>query len=214
MTERTLDRVPAVDPRNRDYPIRGTISAGLPRNVRWTPGPNLDQGNEGACVGFGWAAELAATPRSNPVSDAFARRTYAAAQKVDEWQGEDYSGTSVLAGAKVLQAAGYMRAYRWGFSLNDVLLALSWSGPVVLGLNWYQGMFDTVDGFITPTGSLQGGHCLLAYGCSVRDETVLLRNSWSSLWGVKGDALIRWGDLEDLLRDQGDACVPVGRRTL
>jgi hypothetical protein len=63
----------------------------------------LDQGKEGACVGFAWSHELAAYPVRVEVDDEFARsKIYAEAQKIDEWPGEAYHGTSVLAGAKVV----------------------------------------------------------------------------------------------------------------
>ena len=38
----------------------------------------------------------------------FARGIYKQAQTLDEWPGDDYEGTSVLAGAKAVQAEGYM----------------------------------------------------------------------------------------------------------
>ncbi|MGG7377295.1 hypothetical protein ACQ7B2_00300, partial [Escherichia coli] len=61
---RTLDRIPAFDERSRLYPIRALIPRQVTRTKRiWGVPPDvLDQQAEGACVGFGWAAELAAAP--------------------------------------------------------------------------------------------------------------------------------------------------------
>lgn len=126
-----------------------------------------------------------------------------------------YEGTSVLAGAKVVQKElGLIKEYRWGFSLEDVLLALGYLGPVVLGLDWYAGMMQPgSDGFIRPTGSVVGGHCIVARGVNHRAKRVLVRNSWGPRWGADGDCYISFDDLGTLLSQGGDACIPSGRTT-
>lgn len=206
---RTFDRLPEFDERSREYPIRALVGdTRQPRYKLWGGGRVLDQGTEGACVGFGWAHELAATPIrvKGATENEFARTIYKEAQKVDQWPGEDYDGTSVLAGAKVVKSMGKISEYRWCFSLEDVLLALSYEGPVVLGLNWYEGMFDTDSkGYIYPTGRLLGGHCIMARGVSVHYERVALRNSWGPDWGKYGGCYLKFEDLERLLHEQGEA---------
>jgi len=177
----------------------------------------LNQGVEGACVGHGWGNDLACYPVPVPgVNNAFARdRIYKPAQYIDEWPGEDYDGTSVLAGAKVVKnQLGLINGYSWCFSLNDVLLALGYRGPVVLGVNWYENMFDTdSNGFIHVSGDAAGGHCILARGVNIKNKTVLLRNSWGPDWGINGgDCLMAWSDLERLLSEDGEGCVPTGRK--
>jgi hypothetical protein len=162
---------------------------------------------------MGWAHELAATPtRIKDLSDDKARGIYREAQKIDEWAGEAYEGTSVLAGAKVVQRSGYMEQYRWCFGLADVLLALAYEGPVVLGLPWYESMYEPRDGWIKVEGSPVGGHCILATSVRLTSESIKLHNSWGPDWGVKGMALLSFGDLEKLLHHGGEACVPVNRR--
>lgn len=213
MVSRTFDRLKHFDPRSRNYGISDRLTTMYPRGYGWAAGVHLDQGTEGACVGFAFTGELAATPVRVPVSDGLARDVYHAAQQVDEWSGEDYEGTSVLAGAKVLKSHGYIEEYRWAFSLTEALAAISWEGPVVLGLNWYEGMTETDHkGFIHPSGRLLGGHAILARGVSTSRRYVRLRNSWGHDWGVNGDALITWDDLERLLAEDGECCVPVGRK--
>ncbi len=211
-TDRRLDRLPHRDARNADYPIRTLVDGKAPRSYTWSCTAYLDQGSEGACVGHAWAHEVAARPAVRPVDSTLAFGIYRRAQQLDPWPGEDYSGTSVLAGAKATVERGFIREYRWAFSWDDFVLALGYAGPVVLGINWYTGMFDTDDrGFIAPTGRVAGGHAILATGVSVRNQTVRLHNSWGREWGVRGDALIAWPDLERLLNEDGEACVPMVR---
>jgi hypothetical protein len=212
--DRRLDRLPQFDPHSRSFGIAAVLPAKPPRAYTWRGYTVLDQGTEGACVGFGWSAELLARPVVVPkVDNAFALGIYNDARKLDDWPGEDYSGTSVLAGAKAVQARGYMKEYRWGFSLNDLLGALSYAGPVVLGLNWMTGMMATdTDGYIRATGQVEGGHCITAMAVQPSGRRVGLVNSWGLDWGKGGHCWITYDDLEKLLHDQGEQCIPVGRR--
>jgi len=208
-----LDRVQQFDRRSRNFPVTATIDAKRPRSYTWRGGPVTDQGREGACVGHGWTGELTARPV--PVSiqhpDDYAYSLYKRAQQIDEWPGELYSGTSVLAGAKDLQARGLVTSYGWAFGLADLILGVGYRGPAVLGISWYESMYHADGGTVTVSGAQVGGHCILARGVSVRRRTFLLRNSWGSGWGRGGDALISFDDLERLLHEGGEACVPTMR---
>ena len=210
-----LDRVPQWDERNRSFPIRELVGDVPLRTRSWRLLKRLDQGTEGACVGFGWSHELAALPVGvKGVADETARAVYRRAQQIDEWPGEQYSGTSVLAGAKAVQEQGHLREYRWAFSEADVLATLSHHGPVVIGVNWHTGMFDTdSEGFIHPTGQVEGGHCVVLRGVGRRSGRwfVVGRNSWGVDWGERADFRLWADDLGGLLSVGGDACVPVSR---
>lgn len=228
-TDRTFDWMPRHDPRSLDYPIRSVIPSTVEEKPkRWTTGAVLDQGSEGACVGFGWTADLLASPKPFRTDDAtggrYALDVYRRAQLIDEWEGEQYSGTSVLAGAKTVQERGHIGSYRWAFGVEDVKNAVLTVGPVVIGIPWYESMYETRDsGLVEVGGAIVGGHCITITGYhpgmringedwNARYKVFRWRNSWGQAYGVGGDGLIRYEDLRDLLADQGEACVPVDRQ--
>lgn len=208
-----LDRLTSFDPRNTEYPIMATISEKKPRSYTWNGKFYLDQGNEGACVGHGIAHEIGCRPKAAPVTSELAFGIYHGAQKIDEWPGEAYSGTSVLAGMKVATDMGYFSEYRWAFGLDDLIMAVGYRGPAVLGINWYEGMSNVdSNGFIHATGQVRGGHCILAKGVDVKAKKFRLHNSWGKDWGVAGDCYITFEDVEKLLNESGDACIPTMRK--
>lgn len=217
MSDPRLDRRVQFDPRSRQYPIRAAIAkAAKPRSYTWSipGGLFLDQGQEGACVGFSVSHEAAARPCCvQGVTDQVARQIYKRAQQLDEWEGEDYSGTSVIAGIKAGKEKGWYEEYRWAFGLNDLIIALGYKGPAVLGINWYDGMSDTDEkGFVHVTGEIAGGHAIVAVGVNIKAKCVRLRNSWGQSWGRNGDCFISFDDLDRLLHEQGEACIPVTRK--
>jgi hypothetical protein len=216
---RTFDRVPFIDPRTEAYPM----------SLQWTEVPPLvskywnldawlDQGSEGACVGFGFAHELRAEPEVVPnVDSEMARYIYFNAQRIDPWAGgaypgavEFYEGTSTLAGAKFVKTIGHYESYLWATSEEDVARTVGNDGPVVIGVNWHEGMFDTdQDGFIWPAGEILGGHCVVVIGVNIEEGYYIIRNSWGRSWGVNGEAKIHRENMARLLAENGDAVKPI-----
>lgn len=213
-----LGRLPEFDPRSRAFPIRRLLGTELPlRSYTWSVYAHLDQGQEGSCVGHAFAHELAARPVVVAgVTHEQAVTIYHEAQRADEWDGGSYpgafpfyEGTSVLAGAKVLTGAGHYTGYLWAQSEADVARAIGYKGPVVLGINWHEGMFTPDrDGFIHPTGELAGGHAILANSVSIKGGYYVLHNSWGPGWGRNGTAKLSRPDLAVLLARGGEACLP------
>jgi hypothetical protein len=225
-TERTFDWRPHFDERSRLYPIRTMLPRVQNKTFTlWQNGEILDQGSEGACVGFGWTAEALAGPMQIDLNEVhgtmpkepnrFANYVYREAQKIDQWPGEDYEGTSVLAGAKIMMRYGILHQYRWAFGIEDVIGAIMATGPVVLGINWYSGMYVAPGGKLTVSGNRVGGHAILAIGYNPSSlafggkETVILQNSWGESWGIGGIAEITVEDLTRLIKEGGEACVPL-----
>ena len=220
--DRRFDRIVQFDKRSRNYPVMATISGTLkPRSYTWRCDTHLDQGPDGACVGFSLAHELAARPVCVEGMDAaFAKeKVYWEAQKIDPWDGGSYpgasptyEGTSVLAGVQTLRKLGYIKEYRWAFGLDDLIMAVGYKGPAVLGLPWYDGMFKVHPcGMIHVTGKQVGGHAILCKGVSITKRTFTLHNSWGPGWGNGGDAFISWDEMDRLLHEQGEAAIPTVR---
>ncbi len=224
---RKLDWRPRFDERSRNFPISAVVRKTVRRkNKLWKVGPILDQGFEGACVGFGWTAEALATPVAVNLSKVkarvprqpqpFAQYVYKFAKTIDEWEGENYDGTSVLAGAKSMQTFSLLREYRWAFSMDEMVDGLISKGPVVLGIPWYEGMYEAPNGVLKVSGDNVGGHCILAVGYRVASskaggkDTVILQNSWGTSWGINGLAEIEVSELAKLLAE-GEACLPIKR---
>jgi len=144
---------------------------------------------------------------------------YKEAQKVDAWVGENYEGTSVRAGAKILMKLGVIGGYRWAWDSNTVVQALLTTGPVVVGTWWYRDMFfpkkDPKTGkmMITATGGKVGGHAYLLNGVNLSKGLIRIKNSWGRAFGDHGFAWISIQDMDLLIKDQGEACLAMEIKT-
>lgn len=211
--DKRLGRLPEFDPRSRSFRITDVLPERKPRSYTWSlPISPLNQLQTSACVGFAFAHELAARPvRVQGIDYEYAQGIYRRAQELDEWEGSNYDGTSVLAGAKAVKESGKIKEYRWAFGLDEAILTIGYS-PVVIGINWYTGMMETdSDGFIHVTGSIAGGHAIFTNGISLKGKYVKLLNSWGQEWGQDGTCKLSFDDFGRLLSEQGECVVPVGR---
>jgi len=218
-----LDRVTQFDEKSRLYSIGDIKKTNKLRSYTWRCNEWFDQGREGACVGFALGHELAARPAEVKGLNYkyLVEKVYWEAQKKDPWPGgsypnanPNYSGTSVLAGVKRIKELGYIEEYRWAFNIEDVLYGLGHNGPAVLGLPWYSGMYEpNRAGYIKASGNVSGGHAILARGVNLKKGYVTLRNSWGKTWGKKGDCYITFEQLEFLLKQGGECCFLMKRKT-
>lgn len=209
-----LDRIPEFDPKSRQFPIREiTPDKPKPYSWSWRCKALLDQGSEGACTGFATVHEAIAYPAPwLDLTEADAKEIYYRARQLDDYPGEDYSGSSVLGAVKAGMEKGWYVEYRWAFSEEDLLLAVSHEGPAILGVNWYADMHDPDDkGFITVGGEQTGGHAILCRGVSLKRDAYLLHNSWGKDWGKNGECWISRPDMVRLLAESGEACIPIVR---
>ena len=211
MPEYGLGRLPAPDPRDQAFLMSSVVEEAPTRTYKyWWPGPwTGDQGSTSSCVGYSWVHWLNAGPvgqATAPALDPYA--LYRECQHHDEWPGNSYEGTSVRAGAKVLQAKGFIESYLWAWNVDTVVKALLSEGPVVVGTWWLEDMFSPNEkGLIRATGRQRGGHAYLLDGVNVKTELIRIKNSWGTDWGRKGFAYIPIEDMDKLITANGEACL-------
>lgn len=204
-----LGRDFAPDERDKKFRIGRIVTARKKRvwDDTWWRG---DQGNEPSCVGYAWAHWLAAAPIRQLVQP---DGLYRLAQYLDEWQGVNYDGTSVRAGAKVLQWLGMIREYRWAWNANQALPSILEHGPMVIGVDWHEDMFEVdAKGYIHATGPVLGGHAVLVRAVNLNKEYVQITNSWEKDWGRNGRAYLSIKDFDKLLRANGEACRAIEKK--
>jgi C1A family cysteine protease len=202
-----LGRMPAIDSRDRRFSVAAKKTDRTFRS--WlAPGTPFNQGNTPQCVAYSANGYLVSHRIVNkPVNHA---ELYKLCQENDEWDGTDYEGTSVRAAMRVLKQSGYISSYNWAFEPEAVIRHLLEVSPVILGVDWLEGMWDTdKDGYIHATGSAYGGHAILAVAVNRNrinpDETkgaIRLLNSWGRGWGDKGSgrAWLGFNDLALLMK--------------
>lgn len=210
-----LGRRFAPDDRDKNFPMKGLLPKRASRRKYrywYSSGWWGNQGTSSQCVAYGWSHWLSDGPirqkGPQPVMDPGV--LYHEAQLVDEWPGPPppYDGTSVRAGAKVLQSLGYISSYHWATTLDELIQAVLGSWPVVVGTNWYAGMFNPgADNFARISGSVVGGHCYLVNGVNMDIEAGRIKNSWGRSWGRSGFAQVSFKDLERLIKEDGEICV-------
>lgn len=225
VSDRRLGRLRRFDERSRDFPIDKRRRASYKhRSYTWRCHEDFDQGNQGACVGFSIAHELAAYPSEvkGLNYDFITKQIYWEAQKIDPWAGGSYpgthphyEGTSVLAGAKIAVRLGYADEYRWAFSTDEAMYGLGHHGPAIIGIDWLSGMMTpNAEGFISATGSNYGGHAILVNSINMREGYVVLKNSWGTSWGIEGSCKLTLEDFDKLLNNYGECCFLRKRHTV
>ena len=176
-------------------------------NVWWG-----NQGNTPMCVGYAWAHWIADGPVTHtgvqpPIAP---NLIYYEAQKVDEWPGENYDGTSVRGGAKYLTNSGKVGNYYWAYDVQTLINTILQLGPVVVGTNWYYNMFyPNLNGVISIGGSLAGGHAYVLNGVDTVNKLFRIKNSWGQSWGKSGHAFISFTDMTRLINERGEICLAI-----
>lgn len=216
---RGLGRLPSPDTRDSHYPIAAAPRAAYERTRRfrywWPSGWWGDQGYTPHCVGYAWSHLLEDGPTTHrpfaigkgPVFDPYI--IYRDAQMVDEWAGNQYDGTSVRAGAKVLQHQGFITNYFWIHSVEDLVRTILDRGPVVAGTWWFENMYwpHPETAVLSVSGIPVGGHAYLINGVNLDREFFRIKNSWGREWGRRGHAIISFENMQKLFAG-GEFCYP------
>lgn len=216
-----LGRRPAPD--KRDFPLRAAVPRGtdeVPSRRSWRTGPILNQmlvecpqrhtthpacDERGFCVGAGARNFLSAEPLRTSGGPSMLD-LYHLAQTMDEWDGENYAGTSVRGGMKALQRLGHIETYSRPANPTEFQTWLATKGTIIIGIDWSESMFHPdAKGFIEPGSFWLGlGHCLTVSTVDLRqgyghDAIYGGPNSWGRHWGWNGRWRMRGKHLHDLL---------------
>lgn len=211
-----LGRIHIPDERDKRFSIKSKLPLRESKKTYkywWPNGWWGDQGYTAQCVAYSWGHWLNAGPitQNSKLGGEYTinpAHVYTEAQRIDRWPGENYDGTSVRAGAKVLQREGYIAEYSWAWDINTVIQALLEKGPLVVGTEWkYDMFFPNENGIITATGDSAGGHAYLLDGINVNKQLIRIKNSWGRNWGNKGFAYISFDDMDKLIKNYGEACL-------
>lgn len=226
-----LGRLPAEDPQDQNYLIKPKATTeqddiALERGFRywWQDGWWGDQWYTPQCVAYSWThwvedgpvTQAAFSPNRQAVfgqgkAAVNPQAMYDWCQRNDEWEGTNYDGTSVRAGAKYLKAQGFISEYRWAWDIDTLVNAVLLEGPVVVGTNWYDSMMQT-----DANGRLHIDFSGPVYGHAYEINAVnrntgwgRIKNSWGrKTWGVNGNAYIRLDDLARLIEKyNGEVCL-------
>jgi hypothetical protein len=196
------------DPRSLDFPAETRPAL---KSVLWGPPPIvLDQGRIGSCTGNATVDVLNCLGHNYDEKVAVAIYTWATHHDgIPGAYPKEDTGSTGLAAAKAAKHFGLLKSYRHAFGTDHTLGALMLQ-PVMIGIPWYEGMFDPDgDGFLSVTGGVAGGHEIAIIGYDATDKYVTFLNSWGPTWGENGTAKVHVNDLDRLLSEQGDCTVPL-----
>lgn len=218
-----LDRLQPTDWRHvQKYPLRAIqpVAVSIAEHTIALPDYRvyMDQGIEGACVGFGesWCLSALRWRRFD------AAWLYHECKKRDGYP--DLQGTWLQYGFDVMRDEGHraffhnierepqlvqgILANRWCADVDDVRTTLANDSPVALGIDWMTN-YDTPilkNGEywigLGDVGTVRGGHCICAYRVSDERQAVRLCNSWGMNYPI---VWLPYAELDRQLRGGGEA---------
>jgi hypothetical protein len=218
LMEEKFGRIYSFDARDNKYLIASSpfYSTSKTKRIQYWDDEQWwgDQGRTSECVAYSWIHWLEDGPVYQPASPQpilNPNTVYKAAQKIDEWPGENYNGTSIRAGAKILQQEGFIQNYYWTRDVNVLANTILNTGPVVVGTYWYSNMMrpNLRTGLMSATGRILGAHAYVINGVDLNRRLFRIKNSWGRKWGLNGRAFISFTDMSRLMRMQGEVCLAI-----
>jgi hypothetical protein len=189
----------------------------------------MDQGQEGACTGFGLAAVINyLRGPSDPANSASPRMLYEMAKRFDEWEGEDYSGSSCRGAIRGWYHNGVCLEKDWKYSVKtpgrltpgrakkarkmtvgayyrlrpnivDYHYALNEAGALYVSAQVHEGWQTPKNGKIKMRAKVIGGHAFAVVGYN--ENGFWVQNSWDNSWGDNGLALWSYEDWQHSVQD-------------
>lgn len=237
-TPHALGRHVNHDPRSLHF-AAGVLPMSAIQTVQWTRrAPIFNQGQLGSCTGNAGTGLLGTdragqtgatsvtitdtaaaaskgtfTAGTHVLDETFAVSLYSLATKMDPYAGQyppTDTGSDGLSIAKALKLLGLADSYSHAFSQQALDSALQF-GPVIIGVEWLNSMFDTdTAGVIKVDASsgVAGGHEIEITGLDVAQGLYTVANSWGESWGKGGYGYFRATDMAWLLSQQGDVTIP------
>jgi hypothetical protein len=167
--------------------------------------PVLDQGQTPHCIGFGGAQWGNTAPVDDKYVNDDGHAIYYECKVLDGTPGTE-DGSYVRTLAKALKQRARLDAYAWAHSTKGITQYVRQSGPVIVGTDWYESMFEpNEDGTVVLDGEIAGGHCYLLLGHHPEFEMYEFLNSWGEQWGASGRFFMAVEDFGRLLRGDGEA---------
>lgn len=210
------------DPRSRDYAYTVAAAGTLLAIEHKRHGSIFDQGQLGSCTGNALCGAKNTEPLYHSGSthletESGAKDVYSLGTQIDGlsdgyWPPKD-TGSSGLAVSKAAKQLGMIGSYSHAFDIDAARAALQ-AGPVITGVNWYEG-FDNPDaaGLVKIAGQIRGGHEIVVRGYvpmgtgRLDDDLVKLDNSWGPGYGLYGSFFWTVGTWRRLLDEQGDVTI-------
>jgi hypothetical protein len=177
-----------------------TVGAPKLRVLPYRLGPTLDQGDYPACTGTGFRHLVNAAPvMMDPKKGVTWLQFYYGAQENDEWEGNDYEGSSVRGVFKFAQQQGYLKSYVFADTMDVARKFIrDGYGTIEAGTNWYAEMSRPVNGVIPTIRSRTpiGGHAYhLAWTFLKGDKPIKMPKSMAGLDLSLYDVIQQsWGD--------------------
>ena len=168
-----------------------------------------DQGDTPHCTAYALLHAMAdgavTHPGQNPLADptelydAIVRRDRAA----NRWFP---AGATSLAMAQEAVARRWIGEFRWGYTLDEFIAPLLRGEPVLLGIDWPDGMDEpSKEGIVRWRGRNRGGHEIEANGINLRRGLARLKQSWDRrTYGLNGHVYIPLEDVAAAIAAQGD----------
>jgi hypothetical protein len=180
------------------------------QDVVWMlPDPVLDQEDTPHCGGFGGCQWGNLAPVEDHYKNPDGHALYYESVAIGGVPGTE-EGVESRWVAKALQARGRLDTYAFARTVDEIVHWVRTAGPVMMGTDWLEEMFEPVDGLVRVNGALMGGHFWVIAGDLPQKKRVLCLNSWGESYGMGGFFEMEYGDLAILLAGvayPGDAII-------